>query len=106
MEALDHQEDPDTSAGLIRHPPLHQTAYLQGHPADECPGCESGQICWVTNRNSESNYLCEACGRCWTADSVGVVRVDPLACPGCAHRDACFDKLRTEVPPWWWLPID
>ena len=102
MEALAHG-DPDVTTRLLGHPPFRQTAYLPGHPADECPACGSGQMCWVTNQSLESNYLCEACDRCWTFDSIGVARVNPVGCPGCDHREACFEQLREEIPTWWWL---
>jgi hypothetical protein len=96
----------DMATGLLGYQPFPQTAYLAGHPTDECPACGSGEMCWVTNRDDQSNYVCEACGRCWTVGSVGVVRVNPVVCPGCGHREACFEQLRQEIPPWGWLPSD
>src|SRR5712692_2485938 len=101
MRAL-AQSDPSMTTDRLGHPPFRQTAYLVGQPTDECPACGSGRMCWVTSGTLESNYLCEACGRCWTCGSVGVVRVSPLACPGCGHREACVEHLREEIPPWCW----
>jgi DNA-directed RNA polymerase subunit M/transcription elongation factor TFIIS len=103
MEALAHR-DQDLTTGAFRHPPFRKTAYRFGHPADECPVCGSGQMCWVTTESRESHYLCEACGRCWTFETAGVVRVSPVNCPGCGHRETCFERLRMEIPPWSWLP--
>jgi ribosomal protein S27E len=105
METLP-QGDPAMTTGPLGHPPFRQTGYLLGQPADDCPACGSPQMCWVTSQNLDSNYLCEACGRCWTFETAGVVRVSPVRCPGCGHREACFEQLRKEIPPWWWLPTD
>jgi hypothetical protein len=89
-----------------RHPPFRPKAYPFGQPADECPECGSAKMCWVTNKNLESRYLCEACGRCWAMDAAGAVRVSPLGCPGCGYRQACFVQLSQEIPPWWWVSTD
>jgi ribosomal protein S27E len=102
--------DLDIATDLLGPPPFRQPAYRLGHPTDECPTCGSGQMCWIMSEDLESKYLCETCGRCWTLDpagaGAGAGRVNPLRCPGCSHREACFEQLRTEIPPWCWQPTD
>ena len=103
MATLVH-ERPDTATRPLRHLPFPRTAYPFSHPADECPACHSGAICWIANENREYNYLCEACGRCWSWGPAGASRVSPLSCPHCDHREACVDELRKEIAACWWLP--
>jgi hypothetical protein len=103
METLVHGK-PDTTTRPLRPLPSPQVAYPFGHPADECPACHSGQMCWIANENLEYNYLCEACGRCWSLSSAGVTRVSPLSCPDCDHREACLEELRKELAACCWLP--
>ena len=81
------------------------TGYESGNPALECPYCGSPDMCWI-DLMLESRYLCEACGRCWRVDARGTTQMDPVLCPGCDHRERCFDRLRNEFPPWWWVPVD
>ena len=87
-------------------PPFGPTRYPFNHPAFECPACGSAEVCRVTSKSLDWNYLCEACGRCWSTTAGGAVRVMPLGCPGCSHRDTCFARLRAEIPACWWQPVD
>jgi len=84
--------------------PLPRTTYPFSHPADECPACHSETMCWIANGNLDYNYLCDACGRCWASGPPGATRVSPVSCPGCHHREACFEQLRKEIAAFWWLP--
>ncbi|HEX6312196.1 MAG TPA: hypothetical protein VF152_11295 [Acidimicrobiia bacterium] len=63
-----------------------------------CPVCGSAQVFPVSGY--EDRYWCDSCARCWSLAARGATRVDPVTCPGCPHRDACFDRLRQEVGPW------
>jgi hypothetical protein len=104
METLVH-ERPDTTTRSLRHlPSFPQMTYPFGHPVDECPACHSEAMCWIANESLEYNYLCEACGRCWSLGSAGVTRVNPLSCSDCDHREACFEELRKELAACRWLP--
>ncbi len=87
----------------LRRELVPRTTYPFGHPADECPACHSTTMSWIANENDEYNYLCEACGRCWSLGTAGAVRVNPLSCRDCDHREACFDLLRKELAGSWWL---
>jgi len=97
------REKPDTATRALRHLAFPPATYPFGHPADECPVCHSGATCWIANENSEYNYLCEACGRCWSLGPAGATRVNPLPCQDCDHREACFEELRKELAGSWWL---
>ena len=92
-------------SGSSRHHPPFERTYLDVNPAvDGCPACGSASICWVPGSEGQMNYLCEACGRCWTRTFNGTVRVSPVSCPGCAHRASCFENLRSEIATFAWHP--
>ena len=103
MDTLVH-EKPPTTLRPLRHAPFPRATYPFSHPADECPACHSRAMCWIANEKLEYNYLCEVCGRCWSLGSAGAIRVNPLSCPYCDHREACFEELRKELASCWWLP--
>ncbi len=68
-------------------------------PLEACPACGSGDLIAVAAED-ETNFLCEACGRCWHVELARVSRVDPLPCPGCPHRSRCLERLREDEPGW------
>jgi hypothetical protein len=94
-----------SSSASSGHPPFHHSYQDVNPPVDGCPACRSASICWVPGREGQTNYLCEACGRCWNRTSRGTVRVSPIDCPGCAHRATCFEHLRSEVAAFAWRPV-
>ena len=96
-------EKPVLATRALRDMPIPRTRYPFGHPGDECPACRSGTTRWIANENSQYNYLCEACGRCWSLGPAGATRVNPLSCRDCDHREACLERLRTELAGSWWL---
>lgn len=67
-------------------------------PIEVCPVCHSDRVFPVGGY--DDRYRCEACARCWSPRAHGAQRVDPVGCPGCDDRNACFDRLRAEFPPW------
>lgn len=71
METLLNKK-PVVRARPLRHVGFSRTAYPLGHPADECPACHSGAMCWIA-ANHGYNYLCEACGRSWTLGQGGAI---------------------------------
>jgi DNA-directed RNA polymerase subunit RPC12/RpoP len=103
MATLVYEQAKTTTRPAMRRP-CPRPSVPFAHPADECPACKSGDTCWIANDQNQYNYLCEACGRCWTVGDEGVTRVNPISCPGCEHRDACFEELRKEIATCWWLP--
>jgi len=97
-------EKPVSATRAPRDMAIPRTTYPFSRPADECPACHSGATCWIANEHSAYNYLCEACGRCWSLGPVGATRVNPLSCRDCEHREACLEQLRKELAGSWWLP--
>jgi hypothetical protein len=80
-----------------------QAHLVLGGAIEQCPACRSARIEAVT-REVDAKYRCGDCGRCWTCVFAGVYRVNPVECPGCAHRDTCFELLREDFTGWWSLP--
>jgi hypothetical protein len=97
------RERPAMRTRPVRHMPFPQVAYPAAHPGDECPACHAGAMCWIANEASTYNYLCEVCGRCWAIGPSGAVRVNPMTCPPCEHRDDCLEGLRRDVASSHWL---
>ena len=96
----------DLAMGVMGRPPFRRAGYALGHEIAACPSCGSGAMDVATGAAAGVRYRCEACGRCWMLGFEGVYRVDAVLCPGCAHREACFERLRQDIPTWWWPPIE
>ncbi len=79
----------------IRNGPDSQ--YVLGGAIEICPVCGSDRVLQVAGHDS---YRCPDCGRCWSLTMRGPRRVDPVTCPGCMDRSACFERLRNEFPSW------
>jgi len=102
METLVH-EKPDMTTRPLRHLAFPKTTHRFSHPRDECPACHSGAMCWIANKNPDYNYLCEACGRCWSWGPAGAIRVNPVSCSDCDYKDVCLEQIRKEIAGSWWL---
>ena len=98
------REKPAVRMWPLRHRAFLRTAYPGAHPGDDCPACHSNAVCWIANDTGAYNYLCEVCGRCWTLGPSGAVRVNPVSCPPCEHREVCLEGLRRDVRSSYWLP--
>lgn len=97
------RERPRIIARPRRHQALPRDTYPAAHPAEECPRCSSTAMCWIANESCGYNFLCEACGRCWTMGPEGATRVNPMLCPPCDQRAVCIGRLRQEVAACPWL---
>jgi len=60
-------------------------------PLEACPACGAGGLEAVSDGETV-NFWCRACGRCWHLTMGRAVRVDPLSCPGCPHREECLAR--------------
>jgi hypothetical protein len=87
-----------------RYPPFRRVATPVGGGISACPACGSTRIHAVAYQGPK--YFCGACSRCWVLELGGVLRVNPVPCPGCGHRDDCFEALREDIPAWMWLPAE
>jgi hypothetical protein len=75
-----------------------QGSFVTESPIEICPVCGSDRVFAVSGDHDK--YRCDACARCWSPGARGPRRVDPVTCPGCRDREACFELLRAEFPPW------
>jgi hypothetical protein len=66
-----------------------------GPPLERCPACGADRLVAVLDVD-ETNFLCQACGRCWHVEFGCVSRVDPLTCSGCRHRGECLARFADE----------
>jgi hypothetical protein len=94
METLVHNTGSTTRP--LRHPRPPRVSYSSDHPTDECPACQSVEMRRIANEVIE-NYLCAACGRCWSLSSAGVTLVNPMSCTGCDRHDVCVEEFRKEL---------
>ncbi len=53
-----------------------------------CAACGAAGLLPV-RAGAELNHLCVTCGACWHRTPVGLERVVPETCPGCAYRGMC-----------------
>ncbi len=66
-------------------------------PLEECPACGGRELETVSD-GEVTNFWCPACAACWHVTMGRVVRVDPLACPGCPHREECRRAVDPDEP--------
>lgn len=67
-------------------------------PLEECPACGGADLEAVSD-GEMTNFWCPACAACWHVTMGRVVRVDPLACPGCPHREHCLRAAGPDGEP-------